>query len=66
VAAARRGDRRRLYRLRLLQWNSKVQAQFGPWTVTLDTHTVHTGHAHFTYTRMRAPYVNPEGLRFTG
>lgn len=44
---------------------SKVQAQVGPWTVTLDTYTVHTGHAHFTYTRMRAPYVNPEGLRFT-
>jgi hypothetical protein len=45
--------------------SSKVQAQFGPWTVTLDTYTVHTGHAHFTYTRMRAPYVNPDGLRFT-
>ena len=45
--------------------SSKVQAQFGPWTVTLDTYTVHTGHAHFTYTRMRAPYVNPEGFRFT-
>jgi hypothetical protein len=44
---------------------SKVQAHVGPWTVTLDTHTVHTGHAHFTYTRMRAPFVNPEGFRFT-
>jgi len=44
---------------------SKVQAQVGPWTVTLDTYTVTTGHAHITYTRMRAPYVNPEGLRFT-
>src|SRR4051795_3205327 len=44
---------------------SKVQAHVGPWTVTLDTYTVHTGHAHFTFTRMRAPYVNPEGLRFT-
>ena len=44
---------------------SKVQAHVGPWTVTLDTYTVHTGHAHFTYTRMRAPYVNPDGLRFT-
>lgn len=43
----------------------KVQAHDGPWTVTLDTHTVHTGHAHITYTRMRAPYVNPEGFRFT-
>src|SRR3954468_21485086 len=44
---------------------SKVQAHVGPWTVTLDTYAVHTGHAHFTYTRMRAPYLNPEGLRFT-
>src|SRR3954469_3170358 len=44
---------------------SKVQAHVGPWTVTLDTHTVYTGHAHFTYTRMRASYVNPGGLRFT-
>ena len=41
---------------------SRVQAHVGPWTVTLD---IHTGHAHFTYTRMRAPYVNPEGFRFT-
>lgn len=44
---------------------SKVQAHVEPWTVTLDTYTVHSGHAHITYTRMRAPYVNPEGLRFT-
>src|SRR5215203_1488486 len=44
---------------------SKLQAHVGPWTVTLDTYTVTTGHAHFTYTRMRAPYVNPDGLRFT-
>src|SRR3954453_20846365 len=44
---------------------SKVQSHFGPWTLTLDTHTVHTGHAHFTYTPMRAPYVNAEGDRFT-
>ena len=44
---------------------SKVQAHDGPWTVTLDTHTVQTGHAHITYTRMRAPYVNPVGFRFT-
>ncbi len=44
---------------------SKLQGHVGPWTVTLDTYTVHTGHAHFTYTRMRAPFVNPEGLRFT-
>ena len=45
---------------------SKVQAHVGPWTMTLDTHTVsHRRQSHVTYTRMRAPYVNPEGFRFT-
>ena len=44
---------------------SKVQAHVGPWTVTLDTYTDSTGEIHVTYTRMRAPYVNPEGFRFT-
>jgi hypothetical protein len=43
----------------------KVQARHGEWTVTLDTHTVSTGNSHVTYTRMRAPYVNPDGFRFT-
>ncbi len=37
----------------------------GPWTVTLDTHTESSGESSVTYTRMRAPYVNPEGFRFT-
>jgi hypothetical protein len=45
--------------------DSKVQARVGPWTITLDTYTVHSGHSHITYTRMRAPYVNADGLRFT-
>jgi hypothetical protein len=44
---------------------NKVQAHVGPWTVTLDTYSVHTQHSHVTYTRIRAPYVNPEGFRFT-
>ena len=44
---------------------SKVQAHVGPWTVTLDTHTDSSGESSTTYTRMRAPYVNPEGFRFT-
>ncbi|AGA28192.1 hypothetical protein [Singulisphaera acidiphila] len=44
---------------------NRVQAYIAPWTITLDTHTVSTGHSHITYTRMRAPYVNPDGLRFT-
>jgi hypothetical protein len=45
--------------------SSKVQAHVGPWTVTLDTYTFSAGHSHITFTRMRAPYVNPEGFRFT-
>lgn len=48
---------------------SKVEAHVGPWTVTLDTYTVSGGDpstpSSCTYTRMRAPYVNPEGFRFT-
>jgi hypothetical protein len=43
----------------------KVQATHGPWTVTLDTYTASTGNVTVVYTRMRAPYVNPEGFRFT-
>jgi hypothetical protein len=47
-------------------WNgSKVQAHVGPWTITLDTYTVSSGESSQTYTRMRAPYVNPDGFRFT-
>ena len=47
----------------------KVQAHHGQWTITLDTYTVsHSdGHRRYstTYTRMRAPYVNKDGFRFT-
>jgi hypothetical protein len=47
-------------------WNgSKVEATHGQWIVTLDTHTVSTGKASVTYTRIRAPYVNPDGFKFT-
>jgi hypothetical protein len=47
-------------------WNgSKVQAHVGPWTITLDTYTVSTGHTHETFTRMRAPFVNSNNFRFT-
>jgi hypothetical protein len=42
----------------------KVQAQVRNWTVTLDTYTVSSGHSHVTYTRMRAPFVSRDGLRF--
>ena len=46
-------------------WNgSKVEATHGQWVVTLDTYTVSTGKSYVTYTRMRAPYVNPDGFHF--
>ena len=44
---------------------NKVQGTHGPWTITLDTHTVSNGKTSTTYTRMRAPFVDPEGFRFT-
>src|SRR5687767_4161231 len=43
----------------------RVQGSHGEWTVTLDTYTVPVGKTYVTYTRMRAPYVNPDGFRFT-
>jgi len=43
----------------------KVEATHGQWTVTLDTYTVSTGKSSITYTRMRAPYVNPDGFTFS-
>jgi hypothetical protein len=43
----------------------KVQAAHGEWTITLDTYVVSTGKATVSYTRLRAPYVNPDGFRFT-
>ena len=39
---------------------SKVEVDAGPWTITLDTYHVNK----HTYTRLRAPYVNPAGFRF--
>ena len=43
----------------------RVEAQHGEWTVTLDTYTVSTGKTVIVFTRMRAPYVNPDGFRFS-
>jgi hypothetical protein len=37
-----------------------VDATHGQWTVTLDTYSSDDS----TFTRMRAPYVNPDGFRF--
>ena len=43
----------------------KVVAHVKDWTLTLDTYTVNTGKSSVTYTRMRAPFVNADGFRFT-
>ncbi|KAF0142904.1 MAG: hypothetical protein FD122_170 [Stygiobacter sp.] len=45
--------------------NGKVILDYNNWEITLDTYTVHTGKTNITYTRMRAPYVNKDGFRFT-
>lgn len=47
-------------------WNGdKVQATHGEWTIILDTYTVSGGRSSVTFTRIRAPYVNPDQFRFT-
>ncbi len=43
----------------------KVQARVGEWTVTLDSYTESSGDTQETYTRLRAPYVNKDGFRFS-
>ena len=46
-------------------WNgAKVEATHGQWTVTLDTFVVSTGKSSVPFTRMRTPYVNPDGFQF--
>ncbi len=42
----------------------KVIASHGDWMLTLDTYVVNAGNTIIVYTRMRAPYVNPDGFRF--
>jgi hypothetical protein len=45
--------------------DDRVQVPIEPWTITLDTYTVSAGqHSHITYTRIRAPYLNPDAFRF--
>jgi hypothetical protein len=38
--------------------------QHEEWQMVLDTYTVNTQNSHQTYTRLRAPFVNRDGLRF--
>ena len=42
----------------------KVEVDHAGWTLTLDTYTVSTGKVTMVFTRMRAPFVNPDGFRF--
>lgn len=42
-----------------------VQARAGDWIITLDTYTVSTGKSKITYTRLRAPFINRDGLWFS-
>jgi len=44
--------------------HDKVVAQVGPWVVTLDQHSEAGYRSEHVYTRLRAPFVNPDGLRF--
>ncbi len=43
---------------------SKVQAHVGNWIVLFDTYTVSTGKTSTTYTRIRAPFKNPNNFYF--
>lgn len=43
----------------------KVLVHHGQWTITLDSPSESSGETSSTCTRMRAPYVNKDGFRFT-
>jgi hypothetical protein len=44
---------------------AKLRARHKEWLITLDVVTEMVGEVAITYTRMRAPYVNPGAFRFT-
>ena len=41
-----------------------LRYQSGEWEISLDTYTVSTGKSSTTYTWMRAPFANTDGLYF--
>lgn len=43
----------------------KVQIAHGEWSITLDIMVVSSGKSSTSYTRLRAPYINPDKFRFT-
>jgi hypothetical protein len=42
-----------------------VEVSHDEWTITLDSYAVSTGKTTVVFTRIRAPYVNPDGFRFS-
>ena len=44
--------------------NPRSRPAADDWIITLDTYTQSSGNTSSTYTRLRAPYFNPEGFRF--
>ena len=46
-------------------WGKDVLTyKYGEWQILLDTYVVSTGQSSHTLTRMRAPFVNKDGLHF--
>ena len=46
------------------QIHDVLRYSYGEWEITLDQYYVHTGTQKAAYTRMRAPFVNKDGLQF--
>lgn len=44
---------------------SHITFKHGEWTITLDSYTTAVGNESMVYTRIRAPYVNTDGFRFS-
>lgn len=42
----------------------RLEVVYKNWVLNLDNYTVHTGKSSVTFTRMRAPFVNKDGLSF--
>jgi len=46
-------------------WSTnELRYRHGEWELLLDTYTVSNGKSSTTYTRLRAPFVNKDGLYF--
>lgn len=42
----------------------RLEVVYKNWVLNLDNYTVHTGKSSVTFTRMRAPFINKDGLSF--